>query len=218
VAQQAKPRVFLIDQPGAVQANIVAAQLAPPSTDPGAVDLQFANSVFGGDFTSRLNMNLREDKHWSYGARSSLNNALGQRWWMASAPVQIDKTIESIQEMRKEIGAFASGSRPVDAEEVARLKAVNIRTLPGSYETARAVLGTIADINRYGRPDDYVTWRKARIEAMTPAGVQQVATANLHPEALTWIVVGDRSKIEEGIRKLGLGEVTVIDPDGKVVK
>jgi predicted Zn-dependent peptidase len=218
VALPGKPRVFLIDQPGAVQANIVAAQVLPSSKDPGAVDLEFANSVIGGDFTSRLNMNLREDKHWSYGARSSVGNALGQRLWLASAPVQIDKTIESIQEMRKEIGDFASGKRAVSDEEVARLQAISIRTLPGSYETARAVLGTIGSINRYGRPDDFVTWRKGRIEQETPASVQQVATANLHPDALTWIVVGDRSKIEDGIRKLDLGEVTVIDPDGKVVK
>jgi predicted Zn-dependent peptidase len=218
VALPAKARVFLIDQPGAVQANIVAAQLLPSSKDPGAVDVEFANSIIGGDFTARLNMNLREDKHWSYGARSSLMGALNQRVWMASAPVQIDKTIESIQEMQKEIGDFASGKRAITDEEVARLQAINIRTLPGSYETARAVLGTIGSINRYGRPDDFVVWRKGKIEAMTPAGVQQVATANLHPEALTWIVVGDRSKIEEGVRKLGLGEVTVIDADGKVVK
>jgi len=218
VALPPKARVFLIDQPGAVQANIVAAQLMPSSKDPGAVDLEFANSVFGGDFTSRLNMNLREDKHWSYGARSSLMNALNQRVWMASAPVQIDKTIESIQEMRKEIGAFASGERAVNAEEVARLQAISIRTLPGSYETARAVLSTIATNNRFGRPDDFVVWRKGKIEQMQPAGVQQVATANFHPEALTWIVVGDRSKIEAGVRGLDLGEVTVIDADGKVVK
>jgi predicted Zn-dependent peptidase len=218
VALPAKPRVFLIDQPGAVQANIVAAQLLPSSKDPGAVDVEFANSIIGGDFTARLNMNLREDKHWSYGARSSMFGALGQRIWMASAPVQIDKTIESIQEMRKEIGGFADGSRPVTAEEVARLQAINIRTLPGSYETSGAVMSTIASNNRYGRPDDFVVWRKGRIEQMQPAGVQQVATANFHPQALTWIVVGDRSKIEDGIRKLDMGELTVIDADGKVVK
>jgi zinc protease len=218
VALPAKPRVYLIDQPGAVQANIVAAQLLPSSKDPGTVDMEFANSIFGGDFTARLNMNLREDKHWSYGSYSGAGNALGQRLWMASAPVQIDKTIESIQEMRKEIGDFASGKRAVTDEEVARLQAINTRTLPGTFETARAVLSTVGSINRYGRPDDFVVWRKGRIEAMTPASVQAVATADFHPEAMTWIVVGDRSKIEEGVRKLGIGEVTVIDADGKVVK
>ena len=83
--------------------------------------------------------------------------------------------------------------------------------MPGSYETARNVLSTIGSINRYGRPDDFVVWRKGRSEAMTPASVQAVATADFHPESMTWIVVGDRSKIEEGVRKLGIGEVTVID-------
>jgi predicted Zn-dependent peptidase len=218
VALPAKPRVFLVDQPGAIQANIIAAQLLPPSTDAGAVDMEFANAVFGGDFTSRLNMNLREDKHWSYGARSGAGNSLGQRLWTASAPVQIDKTTESIKEMQKEIGDFAAGRRAVSDEEVKRLQAISILSLPGSYETARNVLSTIGTINRYGRPDDFVTWRKGKIEKMTPAGVQQVATANFKPESLTWIIVGDRAKIEAGVRALNLGEVTVLDADGKVVK
>jgi predicted Zn-dependent peptidase len=218
VALPAKPRVFIVDQPGAIQSNIIAAQALPASTDKGTVDLEFASAVLGGDFTSRLNMNLREDKHWSYGARAGAGNALGQRLWMASAPVQSDKTIESIQEMQREIADFASGKRAVTDEEVARLQAINIRSLPGSYETARNVLGTIGTINRYGRPDDFVVWRKGQIEKMTPASVQSVATANFHPEAMTWVIVGDRAKIEAGIRALGIGEVTVLDADGKVVQ
>ncbi|MEO8160248.1 MAG: insulinase family protein, partial [Arenimonas sp.] len=217
-AAPAKPRVFLIDQPGAIQSNIIAAQLFPPSTDPATVDMDFANMVLGGDFTSRLNMNLREDKHWSYGARSAPNSALGQRLWTASAPVQSDKTIESIKEMQREIGDRAAGRRAVNDEELARLQAISIRSLPGSYETARSVLVTAAGINRYGRPDDFVTWRKARIEAMTPAGVQKVASSVFKPDAMTWIIVGDRAKIEAGIRELGIGELTVLDADGKVVK
>jgi predicted Zn-dependent peptidase len=218
VALPAQSRVFIVDQPGAVQSNIVAAQLLPSSMDKATVDLEFANAILGGDFTSRLNMNLREDKHWSYGARSSMGNAIGQRLWTASAPVQSDKTIESIKEMQKEIADYASGKRAITDEEVARLQAINIRSLPGSYETARNVLSTLGTINRYGRPDDFVVWRKGQIEKMTPAGVQQVATSALHPESMTWIVVGDRAKIEAGIRALNIGEVTVVDADGKVVK
>jgi predicted Zn-dependent peptidase len=218
VALPAQPRVFILDQPGALQSNIIAAQLLPPSTDKDTVNLEFANGVIGGDFTSRLNMNLREDKHWSYGARSSMGNALGQRLWMASAPVQSDKTIEAIKEMQREIGDYASGTRPVTDEEVARLQAINIRSLPGGYETARNVLTTIGSINRYGRPDDFVTWRMAQIQKMTPAGVQAEATANFHPQSMTWVIVGDRAKIEPGIRALGIGDVTILDADGKVVQ
>jgi zinc protease len=216
VATPAQPRVFLIDQPGAVQANIFAAQLVPSTRDPGATVFDIANGVLGGDFTSRLNMNLREDKHWSYGARSGASGALGQRTWLASAPVQIDKTAEAMAEMRREIAEYASGKVPPRADEVARIKAINTLSLPGAYETAASVMGTIGGIVRYGRPDDYVFRRKAEIEAMTPAQVAQAAQA-LDAGALTWVVVGDLREIEQPVRALGFGQVTVLDADGKPV-
>lgn len=210
------PRVFLIDQPGAVQANIFVAQVAPPTTDPGAIALEMANGVVGGDFTARLNMNLREDKHWSYGARSSLGGALGQRQWTVSAPVQIDKTGESIAEIQRELAEFASGERPPTQAEVERVKAIQTLSLPGAYETAWSVMGTIGGIVRFGRPDDYVFQRKARVEAMTPAQVAEAART-LRPGALTWVVVGDLEQTEAPVRALGLGEVQVIDADGQPV-
>ncbi|WP_017907738.1 M16 family metallopeptidase [Xanthomonas sp. SHU 199] len=213
VARPAKPRVYLIDQPGAVQANLFASELVPPTTDPAAVRFDIANGVIGGDFTSRLNMNLRENKHWSYGARSGAASALGQRPWTASAPVQIDKTAPALQEMYKEISAFASGKAPPTAEEVTRIRNIQTLSLPGAYETASAVMGAIGGIVRYGRPDDYVFKRKAEIEAMTPAQVREAASM-LDPNTLTWVVVGDLKQIEAPVRALKLGEVTVIDADG----
>ncbi|MET0549474.1 MAG: pitrilysin family protein [Xanthomonas sp.] len=213
VARPAKPRVYLIDQPGAVQANLFASELVPPTTDPAAVRFDMANGVIGGDFTSRLNMNLRENKHWSYGARSGAASALGQRPWTASAPVQIDKTAPALQEMYKELSAFASGKAPPTAEEVARIRNIQTLSLPGAYETASSVMGAIGGIVRYGRPDDYVFKRKAEIEAMTPAQVREAASM-LDPNTLTWVVVGDLKQIEAPVRALKLGEVTVIDADG----
>ena len=216
VARPATTRVYLIDQPGAVQANIFAGEVVPSSKDPGAVRFDIANAVIGGDFTSRLNMNLREDKHWSYGARSSTPSALGQRPWIAAAPVQIDKTAESIAEMRREINEYFTGKVPPTQAEVARMQAIQIRGLPGSFETAAAVLGTIGGIVRYDRPDDYVFKRKAEIESLTPDQVK-AATATLDPKALTWVVVGDLKQIEAPIRALDLGEVSIVDADGKPV-
>lgn len=213
VVRPAKPRVYLIDQPGAVQANLFASELVPPTTDPASVRFDMANGVIGGDFTSRLNMNLRENKHWSYGARSSASNAIGQRPWGASAPVQIDKTAPALREMSKEISAFASGKAPPTAEEVARIRNIQTLSLPGAYETASSVMGAIGGIVRYGRPDDYVFKRKAEIEAMTPAQVREAASM-LDPNSLTWVVVGDLKQIEAPVRALKLGEVTVIDADG----
>ncbi|QIO86496.1 peptidase M16 [Stenotrophomonas rhizophila] len=217
VARPAQTRVFLIDQPGAVQANLFAAQVVPSSMDAGTTRFDIANGVLGGDFTSRLNMNLREQKHWSYGAGSNASNTLGQRPWTARAPVQIDKTAPSIAEMQKEIAEFASAAKPATAAEVERIRNIQTLSLPGAYETASAVLGTISGIVSYKRPDDYVFKRKAEIEAMTPAQVQQAA-ATLDPKTLTWIVVGDLKQTEAPVRALNLGEVTVIDADGKPVK
>ncbi|KAF1716728.1 peptidase M16 [Pseudoxanthomonas yeongjuensis] len=216
VARPAGTRVYLIDQPGAVQANIFAGEVVPSSKDPGAVRFDIANAVIGGDFTSRLNMNLREDKHWSYGARSSTPSALGQRPWIASAPVQIDKTAESIAEMRREINEYFTGKVPPTQAEVARMQAIQIRGLPGSFETAASVLGTIGGIVRYDRPDDYVFKRKAEIESLTPEQVK-AAAATVDPKALTWVVVGDLKQIEAPIRALDLGEVSIVDADGKPV-
>ena len=111
VARPDKARVYLIDQPGAVQANIMAGEVMLSTRDPGAVKLEMSNDVLGGNFTSRLNMNLREDKHWSYGARSGAAGAVGQRMWRASAPVQIDKTAESVAEIKREMAEFFGGKR-----------------------------------------------------------------------------------------------------------
>ena len=217
VALPKKPRVFLIDQPGSVQANIFAGQLMPSSRDPNAIDLDVANGVFGGTFTSRLNMNLRENKRWSYGARSGLQGAQGPRPWIASAGVQIDKTAESMAEMDREIREFASGARPTTPDELVKIQNSFTLRLPGSLETNGALSGSVADIVRYGRADDYVLQRSARIKSITLGDVQRAA-AGIQPDALTWVVVGDLSKIKDKIAALNIGPITVLDNDGKPVK
>ncbi|WP_206862052.1 M16 family metallopeptidase [Lysobacter changpingensis] len=216
VARPAKPRVYLIDQPGAVQANIFAGEVVPSTKDENSVRFDIANSVLGGEFSSRLNMNLREDKHWAYGAYSFSANALGQRPWMAFAPVQIDRTADSLKELSREIADYASGKAPPKPEEVAKIQATEIRSLPGAFETASSVMGAISGIVRYDRPDDYVFQRKAQIEALTPEQVK-AAAATLDPNALTWVVVGDLKQIEKPVRALRLGEVQVLDADGNKV-
>ncbi|HAI93720.1 MAG TPA: peptidase M16 [Xanthomonadaceae bacterium] len=216
VARPAKPRVYLIDQPGAVQATIFAGELVPSTRDAGAVKFDIANAVIGGEFSSRLNMNLREDKHWAYGAYSFTNNAVGQRPWLAYAPVQIDKTADSLKEMDNEFVRYFSGQAPATAQEVAKIQATEIRGLPGAYETASSVMATIGGIVKYGRPDDWVFKRKAEIEALTPEQVKAAATT-IDPGRLVWVVVGDLKQIEQPIRALNLGQISIVDADGKPV-
>jgi predicted Zn-dependent peptidase len=216
VALPKKPRVFLVDQPGALQATIFVGQLVPSAKDPAHNQLYVANAVLGGEFSSRLNMNLREDKHWAYGAYSFALPALGQRPWAAFAPVQIDKTIDALKELSREIGDYATGKAPAKDDELKKIQATEVRGLPGSYETAGAVLSTLVSNLRFGRPDDYVQKRQAELEGMT---LPQVTTAagTIRPEALTWVVVGDLGVIEAGVRALKLGDVKVVDADGNPV-
>ena len=110
-----------------------------------------------------------------------------------------------------------TGQAPPKADEVQKIQAVEIRGLPGSYETAGSVMGTIGGIVRYGRPDDYVLERKAEIEGLDAAQVAGAAKA-IDPNALTYVVVGDLSKIEQSVRALNIGEVSVVDADGKPVE
>ena len=135
---------------------------------------------------------------------------------MAFAPVQIDKTADSLKEMQREIVEYATGKKPATAAEVAKIQATEIRGLPGAYETARAVMNTIGGIVRYDRPDDYVFKRKAEVESLTPAQVA-AAAKTIDPNALTWVVVGDLKQIEQPVRALNVGEVSIVDADGQAV-
>ena len=217
VAVPAKPRVYLVDKPAAQQSLILAGVVAPSTRAPNNLEIQTMNGAFGGSFTSRLNMNLREDKHWAYGAFSFLQNAVGQRPFMLYAPVQTDKTAESVAEILRE-SREVIGKRPLEAAEIAKIRAGDVRSMPGEYQTTGAVLSAIAGIVLYDRPDDYVQTLKGRIEAQTDAAVQAAAREVVRPDALTWVVVGDRSKIEKPVRELRIGELTIIDADGKPVK
>lgn len=216
-ALPARTHVVLIDQPGAIQANIYVSQLVPSSNDENSTVFEIANSVLGGEFSSRLNMNLREDKHWSYGSYSSAREAVGQRLWNASAAVQIDKTAESVQELLREVVQFANGKAPATVAEVNKIQATEIRALPGAYETSEAVLGTMGGLTRYDRPDDYPAKRAALIAGLTDDQVNKAATI-IKPDKLTVVVVGDLSKIKDKVTALNIGPVTVLDSDGKPVK
>jgi predicted Zn-dependent peptidase len=118
--------------------------------------------------------------------------------------------------MQRESAQYGSGQAPATDAEVAKVVANELRSQPGAYETASAVMGTISDMVEFGRPDDWVQRRNAEIAAMTPAQVN-AAARTIDANALTWVVVGDLSKIEQPVRALKLGAVTVVDADGQPV-
>ena len=217
VALPQKQVVYLVDRPGSEQSVILASNLAPPKANKDESAIETMNSLLGGNFTSRINMNLREDKHWSYGAGSLLFDARGQRPFIAYAPVQTDKTKESIAELVKELSGIG-GSRPVAPEELMKAQASLTLTLPGSWETMGALGNSIGNIVRYGLDDRYYDPYGGKIRALKVGDMVPAAKMAIQPDKLVWVIVGDRAKIEAGIRELGLGEIRVIDADGKPVK
>lgn len=211
-----KPRLFLVNRTGAEQSLILAAHVAPPRSDPDDLAMRVANTVLGGNFVSRVNMNLREDKRWSYGAYTVISGSKAQRPFYAYAPVQSDKTTESMAEILQELQAVTS-TKPIDAEELDFARDSLVRSLPGENETSSDIAGSYATILSYGLPDSYWNDYVANTEALDLATVNAAIKRLVHPDALTWIVVGDLDKIEAPIRALGWGEVTVLDADGNPV-
>jgi zinc protease len=216
VEMQAKPMVYIVDRPGSQQSIIFAGHVAPPKNNPHEIAIEAMNNTLGGLFTSRINMNLREDKHWSYGAFSLLFAARGQRPFIGYAPVQTDKTKESMQELLKELQGIL-GPTPPTADELQKVQNSMTLELPGSWETNAAVAFSIGDMVRFGLPDDYYETYSKKVRALTLSDLAEAAKIVVHPSNLTWVVVGDRSKIESGIRELNFGEVRFLDSDGNPV-
>mgnify|MGYP001178448432 FL=1 len=208
--------VYLIDKPGAPQSLILAGHVAPSTGADNNIDILTMNDVIGGSFTARVNMNLREDKGWAYGAYTFMQDARGQRPWLAYAPVQTDKTADSIKELTREMDEFLS-SAPARQGELDKSVRNNVNSLPGQFETAGAVLNALLSNDRFGRPDNYISSLKRRYEAVDLSGVHAAAQQVIHPENLIWLIVGDLEKIEQQIRDLELGDVQIIDEDGKPI-
>ncbi|MEE4162193.1 MAG: pitrilysin family protein [Woeseiaceae bacterium] len=203
------PTVYLVDKPGAPQSLILAGHVAPPEGVDNNLAIQTMNDVIGGQFTARVNMNLREDKGWAYGAYTLIYPARGQRPFMVYAPVQTDRTVDSIEELMLELNGFLD-DRPATADELDRNVKNSVRSLPGQFETGGAVLGALMSNARFGRPDDYVTTLKEEYEGLGVDDLNEAASDVIHPQSLTWMIVGDLEEIEQSIRDMNLGEVKVI--------
>jgi zinc protease len=206
VTKPAHPSLYLVDKPGALHSVVIAGSIAPPPNPDTEVALETTNNIFGGTFGARLNMNLREEKHWSYGAASVLYGARAQRPFLAYASVQGDKTSDSIAEMLKELSGM-TGTKPVREEELEKVKQQQILELPGAHETMNSIGSLLGDLLQFGLPLDYYETYVSRVLALTIADINACAKSLLDPRQMIWLVVGDRSQVEAGLRELGLGEI-----------
>jgi len=208
-----KPAVYIIDKPGAQQSVIIAGHVTLPTANPKEIAIEAMNDTLGGNFGSRINMNLREAKHWSYGTRSYMVGAKGQRPYITIAPVQTDKTSDAMAEMNKEFREII-GDRPITADELAKTQANETLSLPGSRETLNSVAQSIIELVQFGLPDDYYETYAGKVRALKTADMEDAAKTVVHPDNMVWVVVGDRSKIESSVRALNFGEVQSLDAEG----
>ncbi|QUT07072.1 insulinase family protein [Sphingobium phenoxybenzoativorans] len=205
----AKPQIVLVDRPQSPQSMIYAGQLLDAKGTDDLVDFLQANDIVGGNFLSRINMDLRETKGWSYGVRSTINRFEGQIPFVVLAPVQADKTGASIAVLKQQIGDFLT-TKGITQAELERTINGSIRELPGSYETSADVLGEMQRDVMYKRPFDFVETLAERYRKLTAPELDAVARKMIDPAKLTWVVVGDKAQVLPQLKELGM-PITVVD-------
>jgi zinc protease len=207
-------RVYLVDRQDAAQTVVTQALPGARHAAPDYYALTVADGVWGGAASSRLDMNLREDKHYSYGVFSFLVPYREGGLWYSSGGVQTDKTKESVAEFEKELRAIAGG-KPIGAEEFEFQKLRMLRGYSQQFESLGRVAGQVADLWTEGLPmatlqRDYDETGKVTLEASRAAAARYAK-----PDRALLVLVGDRAKIETGVKDLNLGEIVLLDAEGR---
>jgi zinc protease len=203
-------QVYLIDKPGAPQSQIRIGWAAVPRSTPDFFPIQVMNTVLGGSFSSRLNLNLREKNGYTYGATSLFDMRSAAGPFVAAAGVQTDKTAEALKEFFNELTAIG---QPVPSDELTRAKHYVSLRFPSGFETTGDISTRLEQALVYHLPDDYFSTYVQKIEAVTVADAQRVAQKYIQPGRLAVVIAGDRAAIEPGIRALNLGPITVMKVD-----
>jgi zinc protease len=199
-------QIILIDKPDAAQSVISVAQLSAERNSPDYYSLNVMNTLFGGQFMSRLNMNLRETKGFTYGARSSFDwhvHAPGA--FLASSSVKTDVTAAALVEFLKELDGLR-GEIPVKPEELNDAKDYLTRGFPSEFETISQLAQRLETLVEYKLPDDYFNTMIPKLSAVTADDVLAVAKKYIHPNNLSIIIVGDRAKVEKSLHELPAGK------------
>jgi zinc protease len=197
-------RLALLHRPGAAQSELRIGHVSAPRGTPDYQALLVLNMILGGQFVSRINMNLREDKGYTYGVRTAFDFRRGPGPFVLQASVQSDATVEAVLEVMSELQAIR-GARPVTRQELETGRAALTRGYPRNFETAEQISRSAAQIALYGLPDDYFTTFVPKVLALTEADVTAVAARHLDPELLTTVIVGDRETVGPSLERLQLG-------------
>lgn len=212
-----KPIIYLIDKPGAPQSTISAIVMAPRRVEGDNPARAVFTAVVGTGFTSRINMKLREEKGWAYGASAGISGGRGSRTYSAQASVQLDRTADSMREIMG-ILRGAVGNQRIAAGELAEAKSNVNLSLANIWSSSEGVAGSLIDQITFELPDDYYVTYPMGVAEVTVEAANAEGESILGNKPLTWIVAGDLSKMEADVRALNFGEVRIINSDGKVLR
>ena len=208
-AAQVRGRViYLVDKPGSAQSVVQLGRIGVPRSTDDYFALEVMNVILGGSFTSRLNQNLREDKGYSYGARSGFGWLPFAGPWSASAAVQTQSTGPAIAEFMKELRGM---HEPIPADEIERARNFLAMRYPAGFQSVAGIAGRLAELVQYGLPADYFNRYVANVLAVTKEDVERVAREYIDPENVAIFVVGDREVIEQQVRDLNLGDIRFLE-------
>ena len=204
--------IFLVDKPGAPQSVLNAfRRLDLRPTDDDWFNAYMANMMFGGMFSARINLNLREDKGWTYGARSGLRSDYTKALWSTSTSVKTDTTADSISEILREVSE-ASAERKFTTEELENARGYLLGSRPVRYENAGTLLGELQSNWLYGLPDNWITAYADNIRAVNLDAAQAAWDEHIKAGPLSILVVGDKATILEGLETLEL-PIVELDSD-----
>ncbi|WZO98704.1 pitrilysin family protein [Isosphaeraceae bacterium EP7] len=210
----AKPGIYLVDKPEAAQSVLVVGEVGVPRSTPDYFPLTVMNAILGGQFSSRINLNLREEKGYTYGARSGFDFRLGAGPFQATAPVQTAVTKEALSELHRELTEIA-GTRPATEKELTFAKDRLVKGFPARFETNGGVAATLADLFIYGLPADYFATYQPNVEAVNGTDVTRVAKSYVNTGRMAILVVGDRTKVEPALKTLPFAKsIIVLDAEG----
>jgi zinc protease len=208
--------IYIVDKPGSPQTFVLAGGLGVPRSSPDYVPIEVMNNALGGLFSSRINMNLREEHGYTYGGFSQFVFRRGPGFFLAGGGIRTDVTAPAVSEIFKELGRIRTA--PLSPEELKFAKDSFALSLAGRFETSEETAGTFGELFTYDLPLTYYANLPAQINTVTSADVQRVATEHVHPDTAVVIAAGDRVKIEPELKKLDIGPVEVRDFEGNPVK
>ncbi|MFO0957600.1 MAG: insulinase family protein [Isosphaeraceae bacterium] len=206
-----RPRLVLLDRPGSAQAVIRAGHVGVPRLDPDYHAILILNQILGGQFTSRLNATLREEKGLTYGVRSHFDMRRDAGPFYVGASVQTDRVAEAVAELRAELEALAFGARPATAAELEDARRSLIEGQARHFETPSALVSRYAGLHLHGLPPDHLAGFADRLLEVEIEGLTSVASRRIHPDRLAIVVVADAESVAEPLRRLGWGPIDLID-------